>query len=224
MGFRIINQLDWKSRQYNFAVTRRGALVWTALLWVMTLGVGQAAELPKIFQGYGGGDYGTAIDPPKPLPEIALVDEQGEPFSFTKLKGQQTILFFGFTHCPHVCPTTLAMLRGIRERLPAAQAEKLQVWLISVDPMRDTPEVMREYLSNFGPGFHGARADLGDLVPLLIDMGIGYSYRADEEGDSYDIDHTTTIFLLNSDAALARVYTSPHDAVGLMRSLRQELK
>ena len=218
---------DWlkvEVAQYNFAAICRGLLVWAALLWTMIPGTAAASALPEVFQGYGVGDYGTAIEPPKPLPEIALTDEQGKPFSFEQLKGQASLLFFGFTHCPHVCPSTLAMLRGVRERLPVSQADQLQIWLISVDPMRDTVEVMRDYLSNFGPGFHGARADLGELLPLFQAMGIGYSYRADETGDNYDIDHTTTIFLLNSEVGLSRVYTSPHDAVGLLRSLRQELK
>lgn len=225
MDINVANQASRREPQYNFAALGRGGIVCVALmLWVCAADITQAAGLSAAFQTYGGGDYGTAVVPPKPLPVIELVNELGEPFATTDLKGHPTILFFGFTHCPHVCPTTLAMLRGIRERLPAEEAEKLQIWLVSVDPMRDTAEQMREYLTNFGPGFHGARADLGELVPLFKSMGVGYAYRADEDGGSYDVDHTTTIFLLNNDAALARVYTSPHDADGLLRSLREQLK
>jgi len=225
VGVNVANRVSRSGQQYNFAAVCRGGIVCAALLLSLcAAGVVQAAGLSAAFQTYGGGDYGTAVEPPKALPAVELVNELGEPFALTDLKGHPTILFFGFTHCPHICPTTLSMLRGIRERLSAEQAEKLQIWLVSVDPMRDTAERMREYLSNFGPGFHGARADLGVLVPLFNSMGVGYAYRADENGGSYDVDHTTTIFLLNSDAALARVYTSPHDADGLLRSLRQQLK
>lgn len=227
MSLNVFNRASWGWTQYSFQAGRQGGIVCAALFTLVAIfgnGAIQAAGLSDAFKTYAAGDYGTEINPPTSLPDIELTNELGESFTLSQLKGSPAILFFGFTHCPHVCPTTLAMLRGLRERLPTEVAAALPVWLISVDPMRDTPKVMRDYLANFGTGFHGARADLGVLVPLLKSLGVGYAYRADEQGGSYDVDHTTTIFLLNDNAELARVYTSPHDADRLLGSLRKELK
>ena len=224
---RLNKQLNEKmGTEYNFRRFNPGGLVFllfTSLLWaglLMPLASHGAARM----QVTPDGGYGTPITPPAALPDIELTDEQGQPMQLADLEGHPTLLFFGFTHCPHICPTTLSMLRGIRERLPPAVAEQLQVWLISVDPMRDTPEQLKTYLTNFGAGFHGATADLGLLVPLFKQLGIGYSYEVDEQGGGYDVGHTTTIFLLNDQARLSRVYTAPHDATALLGSLSTVLK
>ena len=211
-----------KAGQYNFRRFNRGGLV------LLLLSVGlffsarvSAAPLMKVTPD---GGYGTPITPPTQLPTMQLTDELGQPMQLADLRGHPTLLFFGFTNCPHICPTTLSMLRGVRERLPADISERLPVWLISVDPMRDDPAQLKTYLANFGPGFHGATADLGLLVPLFKQLGIGYSYKADEQGGGYDVGHTTSLFLLDDEARLSRVYTAPHDATELLGSLEQILK
>lgn len=168
-------------------------------------------------------DYGTQIDPPRPLPAVTLEDQSGDAFTWVDRQGRPALLFFGFTHCPHICPTTLSLLKGVRDRLPAGLAEQLEVWLVTVDPMRDSSEILRAYLQNFGEGFYGARADLGVMVPLFKTLGIGYAYRADE-GGGYDVDHTTSVFLLDPRGNLSHVYTAPHDAQELLRSVQGRLQ
>ncbi|MEL0082680.1 MAG: SCO family protein [Gammaproteobacteria bacterium] len=210
--------------KYSFVASQPARNILVLLFcWLGLAAAAPAAGLADAYKSYPAGEYGTAINPPKALPEVALMNEFGEAVAADALQGHITLLFFGFTHCPHICPTTLSMLRGIRDRLPAGQAQQLQVWLVTVDPMRDSAERLKQYLANFGPGFHGARAELGELIPLLQALGVGYSYRADENGESYDVDHTTSIFLLNGRGELARVYTSPHDAQRLLASLKKEL-
>ena len=167
--------------------------------------------------------YGTVINPPRPLPEVTLEDQFGQPFTWADRQGGPALLFFGFTHCPHICPTTLSLLKGVRDRLPVELAEQLEVWLVTVDPMRDSREILSAYLSNFGEGFNGARADLGELVPLFKAFGIGYAYRVDEAG-GYDVDHTTSVFLLDPAGNLSHVYTAPHDPDGLLQSVRGRLQ
>ena len=196
------------------------------LLWSCLISTAQAESL---FDFFGDGadqidDYGTAFDPPSVLPVIELTNELGESFALGQLRGYSTILFFGFTHCPHVCPTTLAVLRAVRKNLPADEAKKLQIWLITVDPMRDSPERLKEYLSKFGPSFHGARAELGVLVPLFKSLGVGYSFLADESGGNYQVEHTTAIYLLDEDAKLVRIYSAPFNEQRLTHSLAQQLK
>ncbi len=225
MNFRVFQPATRGGGQYNFAPPQVGGIVRLVALLIGSLLVvtPSVADSLAAIAAYQDGEYGTGIDPARPLPAVELTNEMGETFTLNQLKGHLTLLYFGFTHCPHICPTTLAMLRGVRERLPAEMAKNLPVWLITVDPMRDTAELLREYVENFGPGFHGARADLWDLVPLLKALGVSYSYRADANGDNYDVGHTTTIFLLDDEARLARIYSSPYDASNLLESLRQQV-
>ena len=227
MIFNGFNRTSWGWTQYSFQAGRQGGIVRAAWLLAFCCLAGgslaQAAGVSVYRPGYAEGAYGTAIDPPRALPAVELVNELGESFSLAQLQGHSTLLFFGFTHCPHVCPATLSMLKGIRDRLPAEVAEPLQIWLISVDPMRDSAEQLRDYLKNFGPGFHGGRAGFGELVPLLKNLGVAYSYRPNESGGGYDVDHTSAIFLLDRDARLTRIYTAPHDIDRLLQSLTQFL-
>lgn len=227
MSLNVFNRASWGWTQYSFQAGRQGGIVraaWLLAFFCLAGGnIAQAAGVSAFRPGYAEGAYGTAINPPRPLPAVELVNELGEAFSLDQLQGHSTLLFFGFTHCPHVCPTTLSMLKGVRDRLPPEVAQPLQVWLISVDPMRDSAEQLRDYLQKFGPGFHGGRAGFGELVPLLKNLGIAYAYRPNESGGGYNVDHTSAIFLLDRDARLTNIYTAPHDIDRLLESLTQIL-
>lgn len=145
------------------------------------------------------------------------------------------MLFFGFTHCPDVCPTTLARLAGVQRRLPAAVRERVRFMLVSVDPMRDTPARLAEYVSAFGQDFVGATAPLGDLAPLLRELGVSYAYtaqptdehaghdahagHADHGTPAYTVTHSETLYVLDPQARLYAVFTDPKDDYALLRDL-----
>ena len=139
------------------------------------------------------------------------------------------MLFFGFTHCPDVCPTTLARLAGVQRRLPEAIRPRVRFMLVSVDPMRDTPERLAEYVGQFGPDFVGATAALGQLAPLLAELGVSYAYTAQPTGEhaahaghaapAYTVTHSETVYVLDPQARLYAVFTDPKDDYALLREL-----
>ena len=177
-------------------------------------------------------DAGTVLKPPRPVEQMKLIDQHGVPVTADSLAGRWTVLFFGFTHCPDVCPITLARLAGVQRRLPETIRPRVRFMLVSVDPMRDTPERLAEYIGQFGHDFVGATAPLGELAPLLKELGVAYAYTAQEhaghEGHgehaghgtpAYTVTHSETLYVLDPRARLHAVFTDPRDDDALLRDL-----
>jgi protein SCO1/2 len=171
----------------------------------------------------------TVLNPPRPIEHLKLTDQHGAPITADSLAGRWTVLFFGFTHCPDVCPTTLARLAGVQRRLPEHLRPKVRFMLVSVDPMRDTPQRLAEYVGQFGQDFVGATAPLGELAPLLKELGVSYAYTAQEHGahaghadhgtPAYTVSHSETLYVLDPQARLYAVFTDPRDDYALQRDL-----
>lgn len=175
---------------------------------------------------------GTVLNPPRPIEHLKLIDQHGAPVTTDSLAGRWTVLFFGFTHCPDVCPTTLARLAGVQRRLPEHLRPKVRFMLVSVDPMRDTPQRLAQYVGQFGQDFVGATAPLGELAPLLKELGVSYAYTAQNDGQhanhgghaghampAYTITHSETLYVLDTQARLYAVFTDPKDDYALQRDL-----
>ena len=160
---------------------------------------------------------GSWLPRPRVIARFALTDTEGRQVGNSALRGHATLLYFGFTACPDVCPATLATLRELRAR--AALAD-LRMWFVTVDPERDAPEVLRQYLSAFGPGFVGLRAAPAALGPLLHEFS-AFAGRRELPGDQYRIDHSATLFLLDSRARLVAVFSPPLQAAALDADLRK---
>ena len=183
--------------------------------------------LPTAGSAASGG--GTVLSPPKPLTGIDLIDQHGARLTMGTLAGRWTVLFFGFTQCPDVCPTTLARLAGVQRRLPEGIRPNVRFMLVSVDPMRDTPERLAEYVGRFGQDFVGATAPLGQLTPLLRELGVSYAYTAPPAGEhaahanhgtpAYTVTHSETLYVLDPQARLYAVFTDPKDDYALLRDL-----
>lgn len=163
---------------------------------------------------------GTALAPTRALPDFSLVNHTGEPAGPADLTGRWTFLFFGFTQCPEACPMTLAMLRSVREALATELQDPLvpAVLLVSVDPERDTPEVMRDYLAGFDVSFTGLTGAPDEVRAFATALGV--PYQKVPMGDGYMIDHSTAILLLDPDGRLAAVFTAPQQAVALQADYR----
>lgn len=174
----------------------------------------------------------TVLKPPRPVEQMKLTDQHGAPLTADRLAGRWTVLFFGFTQCPDVCPTTLARLAGVQRRLPEAIRPKVRFMLVSVDPMRDTPERLAEYVRRFGQDFVGATAPLGELTPLLKELGVSYAYTAQDIGEhagheahaghampAYTVTHSETLYVLDPRVRLHAVFTDPKDDYALLRDL-----
>jgi protein SCO1 len=157
---------------------------------------------------------GTTL-PPRPVAPFALTDHTGAAFTSERLQGAPSLVFFGFTHCPDVCPATLALLAQL-QRDPALGA--LRMLFITVDPKRDDQLVMQRYVAAFGGGFIGLRGEDAALDPLLKSLGAARMITP-LAGADYSVDHSATLYYINARGALSAVFTPPFDHAGLGKDL-----
>lgn len=156
------------------------------------------------------------------LPEFALVDQAGQPFGPARLRGRWTFLFFGFVNCPDVCPTTLATLAAVRRSLAdLPEAERPGVALVSVDPGRDTPEVLGRYVSHFDPSFAGITGSREAIDVLTSGLGVAVFIGPADADGNYSVDHTAAIFLVDPDGQVAALFGGPHEAETIARDYRR---
>ena len=160
---------------------------------------------------------GTWLPRPKPVGEFRLTDTSGRDFTRRDLGGAPTLVFFGFTHCPQVCPTTLMKLAQVRKR---AGLEGLRVLFVSVDPQRDTAPLLGLYLRAFDPAFLGLTGDPGPILTLAANFGVAAS-RVQLPGSDYTMDHSAVLFLLDARARIAAIFTPPFEAPALAADLRR---
>lgn len=160
---------------------------------------------------------GFYLEQPRPMPQFSLVHHSGEPFTLENLRGRWTFIYFGFTYCPDACPLTLNTLNIAQRELAARDADHDTGYLfISVDPKRDTPERLREYTGYFNSRFEGATGEPMELDRLTRPLGVVFMYPDGTEGDSYYVDHSSTILLVNPRGELQAVFTPPQQADDLV--------
>jgi protein SCO1/2 len=147
---------------------------------------------------------------PKALPPVTLVDEGGRAFRPEDFRGHWSFLYFGYTYCPDVCPLTLIDFATLKKRLDGElPGTATSYYLVSVDPRRDTPQRLREYVTYFDPTFHGLTGADDDLKSLAQQSGSVFFVPADQTED-YLVTHSSNIALLDPEGRLAAVFTSPH--------------
>lgn len=155
-------------------------------------------------------------DAPITLADFNLEDHRGEPFTNENLQGSWTLVFFGYTFCPDICPITLASIKQFYDLLVASgNAENVQVMMISVDPERDSTEVLANYVTFFNPEFIGARGDYTQVYTLARNMNVSFSYtRVDD--DNYLVNHNGEIMLLNPEGDNVGFFKAPHEPQGML--------
>jgi len=152
----------------------------------------------------------TVFNQPRALPEFSLLNHHGQAIGPSDLGGNWSVIFFGFSHCPDVCPTTMAMLARTRKILAdAGETLSPQVYMISVDPERDTVEKLSTYVPFFHPSFIGITGSREQITMLTKTMGVAHN-RVPLENGEYNIDHTSALFILNPDGHLVALSSSPH--------------
>ena len=132
------------------------------------------------------------------LPELTLSNVDGQPQALARLKGKWTLVFFGYTFCPDICPTTLAQLRQLNGLLPAETRSQLQILMVSLDPHRDTPEKLKQYLGFFDPAYLGLTGPLADIQKLANAVSIPF-IPGDTSKENYTVDHSGNLVLLGPD-------------------------
>lgn len=180
------------------------------------LGVIAAVQLSAP-RGGTGLQSGTQLPQPRALPAFTLTDQDGQTFSAQSLTGRWTLLFPGFTYCPDVCPTTLALLKQVKARLGADHP--LRVVFLSVDPERDTPQRLKTYTAQFDPDFVGVTAAEPQLGAIARAFGIAYAKVPGATPESYQMDHSAAIILLNPQAQIVAYLTPPFDPAKLVADL-----
>lgn len=153
--------------------------------------------------------HATVLPAAITMPDFSLVDEKGAPFTRADLRNQWSLLFFGFTHCPDICPATLQQLAIARSRLDPGGGQFPQIILVSVDPERDSPEVLAEFVRNFGEGIKGVTGPDAELRKLTAPLGIYFAASERVDGD-YSVDHSAAVLLLDDDANWRAVFSAPH--------------
>lgn len=143
---------------------------------------------------------GTVLDDPIPKIDFTLTRTDGTPFSFRKeTEGYLTLLFFGYTNCPDVCPLHLANIGAVMKKLPPTAANRIKVVFVTTDPERDTPERVRAWLDNFHRDFIGLVGDLEEVNRIQESFGIGSSYREELPGGGYGVAHAAQVLAFTPD-------------------------
>lgn len=166
---------------------------------------------------------------PLPGPQIAssladiggpfrLMTHKGQPFGDADLRGRPHLLFFGFTHCPDVCPTTLSELTQRYEAL-GKDADKLTTLLVTVDPERDTPELLKEYMAAFDPRFIALRGTNAE-TEAIASAYKAYVKKVPLEGGGYTMDHTTIVYMLDRKGRFAGALDRHEDEEVQLAKLR----
>ncbi len=157
---------------------------------------------------------------PKSLGEVRFTDHNGTPFNDANLQNKWTILFFAFTNCPDVCPSTLHTLKQVKQSLTQQGLwSQFQVAMVTVDPARDTSERLKSYVPFFDPAFIGLRADLDYTKEFAKNMGILFFKSKEFDNGGYDIDHGAALVLVNPKGQFAGVFNAPHPQDLLTRDL-----
>ena len=157
------------------------------------------------------------------LPALSLTDENGQPQAVDQLKGRWTLLFFGYTFCPDICPTTLAELRQVRSQLPPEALARLQVTMVSVDPARDTPAQLKQYLGYYNAGYSGLTGELADIQTLANAVSIPF-IPGDTRQEHYTVDHSGNLALIGPDGRQRGFLRAPLNPAKLAAQLPQVLK
>lgn len=135
------------------------------------------------------------FDKPRIIPPFQLLDHRGQPFNLEQLQGKWTVMFFGFTSCPDICPTTLALLSQWYKKLDVDIQARTQVVMLTVDPARDTQEKLAAYMAHFDKDFIGVTGDFLPIKTLTDQLNVAFNRVV--TGDDYTVDHSGHLVLIN---------------------------
>lgn len=152
------------------------------------------------------------------LPKVTLLSTTDADLASVAQEGRWQLVFFGYTYCPDICPTTLAEVRRIYSALPQDVRDRLQVWMVSVDPERDTPQQLRAYLDFFDPSFQGLSGELADIQNLSQVLGIPF-IPGDSSQPGYTVDHGANLALIGPDGRHRGFIRAPLRVDALIKQL-----
>lgn len=196
------------SQSRNIKLTIAGLLLF---ITVIVAGFVYRVSLPRIMTASEMSANGLyLLEAPRNIGEFDLIDHHGNPFNPGRLEGQWTLVFFGFTHCPDICPTTMTFLNTFLESLEGTEAQDPQVVMVSVDPARDTVQQLADYMPYFNPDFIGVTGEFLDIHRFATKLNTPFRKVMDEDG-SYQVDHSSNIVLINPRGDYHGFFRAPLD-------------
>lgn len=195
-----------------FLIVMAGAAVAAGVWFGAATFKGLSRPMPQALE------QGTLLARPRPLADFVLTDQDGRPFSLANLRGAWTFLAIGYTHCPDVCPTTLATFDAIDREIGRTTSSsgigpRPRFLFISVDPGRDTPERLAQYVRFFNPDFLGATGEESQLRALAAQLGLLYvRVEGEDTAMGYLMDHSASILLVDPQGRLAAIFSAPQNA------------
>ena len=151
------------------------------------------------------------IEPPRNLGSFNLMDSAGKEFLPKDFEGKWNMLFFGFTFCPDICPITMSMLSRIEKGLDIENQEKIRIFLVTVDPDRDSPDQLKVYLENFSENFIGLTGGLDQIYNFATRVNAPFNPIKNNKESNYTVDHTGSIILINPEGNYAGFFRAPHN-------------
>jgi protein SCO1/2 len=195
------------------SIMLRGGAVLAAIIalaagyWLSDYLLGRTPDL--------SGLHATVLSQPRDVQPFTLVDHTGKSFDNRALLGHWSFVFFGYTHCPDVCPTTLSVLNSVARKLEGLENQPRFVF-ISIDPERDTPEKLGQFVSYFNGTFIGATGTDDAINALTRQLGVIYARVEEKPGtDNYLMDHSASVLLFDPAGRFHAVFTPPLDATGI---------
>lgn len=191
----------------HFRWTEWPVILFGALIGVLALLV-TLHVVPKLGNAADDNVYAAFA---REIDDVTLIGADGAEVRWRDLNGKPRLVFFGFTRCPEICPTTVAELSAAIDTLGSAAAD-LEVEFISVDPARDTPDVLAAYFASFGPRFHGYTGERAEIDRLVRAFRVFYEY-VPTSGDDYTVNHTAITYLVNARGEVVDIigYGNPPD-------------
>jgi protein SCO1/2 len=203
----------WAALAAGIALLAIGVTLWL---------VGRPAEKPTAqFVEVAEGVY--ILPKPDSIAKFALVSHDNAVFDNRALEGKWSFLFFGFTHCPDLCPTTLAVFQQVYRRLGEAPGNlaDVQFVFVSVDPERDTPQVLKEYVGHVNLAFIGVTGGGPGLAQLADSLGVVYAKVPGTTAEQYFMDHSSAVLLTDPDGRFHGVFAAPHAAQRIVDGYRE---
>ncbi len=175
------------------------------LIVILTMFLFQQTEpVPFEFESSAGI---PVMSPAIAVPAVTLLDQHKQAFPMSKLKGNWNLMFFGFTNCPDICPTTLTTMKQVEKRLTE---QNFRYIFVSLDPKRDTSDTLKEYMEFLNPDFIGLTGDKKNIDKLTEALGIIYDFEGDTRADDYLINHYAAILVIDPQARLRAHILPPH--------------
>ena len=159
------------------------------------------------------------IDPARNLGSFNLIDSNGKEFLPNDFEGKWNVLFFGFTFCPDICPITMRMLSRIEKEIDSQELDKIRIFLVTVDPDRDSPDQLKVYLENFNENFIGLTGGLDQIYNFATRVNAPFSPISNSKDPHYTVDHTGSIILINPEGNYAGFFRAPHNQDDIKKAI-----